>query len=180
MKPIFWISAQVLTQMTRICFSQGLLVQKAPLAVRSPLLCDRLVLCCSHKSNHGILQCYLNYRQMHSNYSIMCALHSSPHAVSPVPKPACLKIIWVPLCYRYFPAPEDFDQSNSSTRSSSLDDFRDGQALSFRVISHLFVDIESKCLSYKNVRDVMKELVQMQSCFTSQREGRTSSGKQQL
>lgn len=37
------------------------------------------------------------------------SLHSSAHAASPVPKPASLKVPWVPLCCRYFPAPEDFD-----------------------------------------------------------------------
>lgn len=59
------------------------------------------------------------------------SLHSSPRAVSPVPKPACLKIPWVPLCYRYFPAPKDFDQSNPSAKSSRVDDFRDGQSNHF-------------------------------------------------
>lgn len=80
--------------------------------------------------------------------------HSSPHAVSPLPKPAWLKIVL--LRYRYFPDTEDFDQSNSSTRSPSLDDFRDEHTFPFRAISHLFVDIESKYLSYRNVKGVMK------------------------
>lgn len=109
------------------------------------------------------------------------ALLTSPHALSPVPKTASLKIAGVPLCYRYFPAPEDFGQESFFPKNHSIwmiPDL-DNQNLSFLAISHLFVESESKCLRYKSVRDFMKELVQIQSCFTSKKEGRTTSGKHQ-
>lgn len=56
----------------------------------------------------------------------------------------------------------------------------ENQNLSFLAISHLCVDSKSKCLCYKNVRDFMKDLVRIQTCFTSKREGKTTSGKQQV
>lgn len=37
----------------------------------------------------------------------------------------------------------------------------ENQNLSFLAISHLCVDSKSKCLCYKNVRDFMKDLVQI-------------------
>lgn len=105
----------------------------------------------------------------------------TPHAVSPVPKPASLKIAWVPLCA---------DTSlllKILTNSHFFNSYpvwmipeMDNQNLSFLALSHFSVDSKSKCLCYKIIQDFMKELVQIHSCFTSKSEGRIGSGKQQV
>lgn len=175
----FMVSPQVLIQMTRIWLNQGMPMQREP-SLRGGALCCMTGWYLLQSQKYpwcvtGPLELLWEALKLQPHVS----LHSSLHAVCPVPKLASLKIAWVPLCCRYFPSPENWVIFFNRVIQSGW--FQNGQSmLSFLALSHLFVDNKSKCLCYKNIRDFMKELVQIQSHFTNKREGRTASGKQQV
>lgn len=65
----FMVSPQVLIQMTRILLNQGVPVQRTPLEVRSPLLCDRLVSVLQSQKYPWCVTGPLIYHEKHSNSS---------------------------------------------------------------------------------------------------------------